>query len=414
MSIFLIEITKEKLMNFAKFLIPLAATLSFVGCSSDDSGLSKASSGDEGGTTHVSVDYSKGRTMNAKIGRGISMGNSWESTGKDMNQDAGWGNPILDSDFQVVKDAGFNSVRLPVRWNCDAEVNAPYTIDQNRLAGVLEDVSIINSLGMVAIVNFHHYETHNQCYGDGLVTAAQNIKNDPDTYALEKERFLAMWKQVATALNAFPDDMVVLEILNEPNGIASSATINDMMLSAYNVIREAAPGKTIMFEGNGYSKFAEIKKLELPQDGNIIVSGHYYEPYEFTHQGTAGDQYPCGAKITSSDLTNIAREFKSYIDTIKVYFPDSDGIHSVPVNMGEFGGVGRTGSQCGEEAPSEAMRAQWTDYVIRAAESYGISWQYWAYGKTSGFQAYDQSLEAWMPEMKAIFDKYTSKPFSQQ
>jgi endoglucanase len=81
------------------------------------------------------------------------------------------------------------------------------------------------------------------------------------------------------------------------------------------------------------------------------------------------------------------------------------------MNMGEFGAIGRTGSRCGEEAPSEAMRAQWTSYAIKAAESYGISWHYWAYGKTSGFQAYNQDAGEWFPEMKKVFDSYTVKAF---
>ena len=49
--------------------------------------------------------------------------------------------------------------------------------------------------------------------------------------------------------------------------------------------------------------------------------------------------------------------------------------------------------------------------AIKAAEEYGYSWHYWAYGKTSGFQAYNQDAGEWFPEMKKVFDAYTSKPF---
>ena len=71
-------------------------------------------------STVVPVDYTLGRTMNAILGRGINLGNSWDS---DSYDDSGWSNPIRDEDFAIIKAAGFNSVRIPVRW----QKNSDYT-----------------------------------------------------------------------------------------------------------------------------------------------------------------------------------------------------------------------------------------------------------------------------------------------
>lgn len=390
-------------MKILKFLAPITAAILLASCSSGDSGLSKADNSgneDSGKLNRVKVDYSKGRAMNQRLGRGINLGNSWDSDGTGAQPDCGWGNCIKDSDLQVVKNAGFNSIRLPVRWNHDADVTG--IIDAVRLAGVREDIQNAIDLGLTVIVNFHHNTDMND--------AAVSYETNPEGFQQELSRFANMWAQVAAGLNDFPDDMVVFEILNEPHDIKKSSTVNEIMLAGYNAIRSVTLTKTVMFEANGYAKFAEIKKLDLPQDGNIIVSGHYYDPYGFTHQGTA-DMYPCGKGVSGADLSAIAKNFKQYNDSIKAYFPDTDGIHSVPVNMGEFGAIGRTGSFCRDEAPSEASRAQWANYVIKAAEEYGYSWHYWAYGKTSGFQAYNQDAGDWFPEMKKVFDAYTSKPF---
>ena len=38
--------------------------------------------------------------------------------------------------FQAAKDAGFNSVRIPVRWSAHALAEPPYTIDPNFLKRV--------------------------------------------------------------------------------------------------------------------------------------------------------------------------------------------------------------------------------------------------------------------------------------
>jgi len=387
-------------MKFLKYIAPITAAFFLASCSSDNDGLNRAKEEEKESVAHPAVDYSKARAMNQRLGRGINMGNSWESTGTGSTGDCGWGNCLRDEDLQIVKNAGFNSVRIPIRWETDADIYGH--VDEGRLAAVHEDVALAISLGMPVIVNCHHHI--------GLNAAAVNYEDDPATFQEELSRFAVMWTDIATGLNDFPDSMLVFEIMNEPHDIKKSATVNEIMTTGYNAIRSVTKDKVIMFEGNGYSKFAAIRQMALPQDGNIIFTGHYYDPYEFTHQGTA-NMYPCGAVLSSTDLSQIARDFKQYADSAKAYYPDIDGVHSVPMNMGEFGAIGRSGSKCAAEAPSEAMRAQWTDYVIKAAEKYGISWHYWAFGKTSGFQAYNQTDDEWFPEMKKVFDTYTVKAF---
>jgi len=333
------------------------------------------------------VDYSKGRMMNAKLGRGMNLGNAWESKGqKGGSADCGWNNCIKDEYFKIIKDAGFNSIRLPVRWNYDAGQNSPYTIDAGRLAGVMEDINLALKQGLVVIVNFHHYEELNN--------AASNYNSNPSFYESEKKRFLGMWEQVATAMDGYGDDQIVLEILNEPHGM-DNKYVDELMLAAYEVIRKNAPGKTIMFEGNGYSKFAQISNVKLPADGNIIFTGHYYEPFSFSHQGHG---YDCGTRLKDSDLTKMPGQFKAYVDSALVHYPDVNGGH-IPLNMGEFGI-----STCSGNGPTEEERAKWTDAAIAEAEKNGMSWHYWGLTGVGGFEAYNGS---WFSELYSVFQKYT-------
>ncbi|MBO4436667.1 MAG: glycoside hydrolase family 5 protein [Fibrobacter sp.] len=332
------------------------------------------------------VDYSKGRAMNKKLGQGINLGNAWESKGtKGSSADCGWNNCIKDEYFKVIKDAGFKSVRLPVRWNYDAEQNAPYTLDNGRLSGVKADIDLALAQGLVVIVNFHHYEELNNY--------AVYYDNNPSGYENEKKRFLGMWEQVAKAMDTYGDDQVVLEILNEPHDMKNKQ-VDDLMMSAYEVIRKNAPGKTIMFEGNGYSKFAQISNVQLPADGNIIFTGHYYEPFSFTHQGHG---YDCGTRLRDSDISKMPSQFKAYVDSALVHFPDINGGH-IPMNMGEFGV-----STCGGNGPTSEERAKWTEAAIKAAESYGMSWHYWGLTGVGGFEAYSGS---WNSNLLDVFKKY--------
>jgi aryl-phospho-beta-D-glucosidase BglC (GH1 family) len=334
--------------------------------------------------TKTPVDYSKGRAMNKKLGRGINFGNSWDAEGAGSN-DGGWSNPIQDGWFAIVKNAGFNSIRLPVRWEQDANVNGG-SISSARMNAVKADVDLAIKQGLTVIIDAHHHNTLND--------AAANYSSNPSKYNSEKQKFLNMWSQIATTFSSYSSN-VVLEILNEPHDIAM-AQINDLMTSAYQVIRQKAPNSTIMFESAGYSKFSQIPNLNLPNDGNIIVSGHYYDPYTFTHQNH-GYSYDANASFSA---TTIANDFASYMQSIATAFPDING-GCVPMNMGEFGVNSRSNSGI-----SETKRAQWTDAVISAAEQQGMSWHYWAFAGAGGFEAYSGS---WYSEIKTVFDKYLSK-----
>ncbi len=333
----------------------------------------------------IQVDYTLGRTMNARLGRGINLGNSWESTGSD---DSGWNNPIRDTDFEIIKAAGFNSVRIPVQWSQDADP-VTHAVSPTRLAGVMEDIQLAINNGLAVVVNFHHYFQLN-CYGGGY--RDRGCKYDAAKFETEKAHFLGMWQNLATALNAFPDNMLVLEILNEPT-IPNAAIVDTLMNDAYKVIRAAAPGKTIMFESNLYAKFYNLSSLHLPQDGNIIFSGHYYEPYQFSHQGLG---YDCKGDLMKANSAN--SDFDKYVSDARNLYPDVNGSDHVPMNMGEFGVAGGVGTACpSDSSVSEAAKAEWAKKTAKAAWDKGISFHYWSFGPTTGFEAFNIYRETWYP-----------------
>ena len=365
-------------------LVPFALALSLCLTACDNGGSHNAVAPKEDDSTAAkAIDYSKGRAMNKKLGKGINLGNSWESQGSSL--DCSWGNCIEDTDFAVVKAAGFNSIRLPVRWQQDSDYGT-HTVDPARLAGVKEDIELALAQGLAVIVNFHHYVELNE--------AGNNYTTDPQAYEEEKAHFLKLWEQVATELNKYPDSMLVLEILNEPT-ISNAERVSNLMNDAYQVIRANAPGKTIMFEAYHAAKFADLKDLKLPEDGNIIYSGHYYEPYTYSHQGHS---YAC--KGDDAYANTAIYDMATYSKIATELYPDVNGGH-VPMNMGEFGISGggdfANSRSCneGESLPSARMKAKWAKLTIQAAESNDISWHYWGFTKVGGFEAYSRNDDAW-------------------
>lgn len=340
----------------------------------------------------IPVDYTLGRAMNEKLGRGINLGNSWDSDGAD---DSGWDNPIRDSDFAIIKAAGFNSVRIPVRWQKNSDYSA-HTVDPDRLNGVLEDIRLAIANGLAVVVDFHHYYELNCAGGGGQGKNGESCSYNATDYLAEKQHFLGLWSQVATAMNEFPDEMVVLEILNEPT-IPNAELVNQLMYDAYQVIRACAPGKTIMFESYHTANFLDITKLRLPADGNIIYSGHYYEPYQYTHQGHS---YECRGDAAYANTAE--DDFATYVDLAKRLYPDINGVDHIPLNVGEFGVSGGENTSayrgsCRSDGvlPSDAKKALWAKQTTQAAIANGMSFHYWAFGKVGGFDAYDIANETW-------------------
>ena len=410
-------------------LLPFALCALFVAC---DSG-SKPSAAEEEATENeeeksqaVAVDYSKGRAMNNRLGKGINLGNAWDGaaywtcgTLKDAfdqgdeayiplvasdtsdyvnmpfkrynygcrdRLDSSWSNPISDSYFKFLKDAGFNSVRIPVRWQHNSNPET-HEVNPDRLAGVKEDVKLAIDAGLAVVVSFHWYHE--------LMFAGNHISTLPDYYAEEKSHFAALWKQIASEFKEFPDTMLVWDILNEPT-FRDVNILNEVMNTGYEAIRSVDKNKTIMFESYHAAKFADISALKMPADGNIIFSGHYYEPYSYSHQGHG---YNC--KGDDAYVVSASTDFKSFVVAAKKNYPDKDG-GFIPMNMGEFGVSGKNGP-CGEKGPSDKYRAIWTENVIKIAESYEISWHYWGFVGVGGFEAYNKANSAWFPDFLEAF-----------
>ena len=337
------------------------------------------------------IDYSVARAMNTKLGKGINLGNAWESDcyntknptpynyGNADGVDGCWSNPIKDDYFALVKSAGFNSVRIPVRWQQNSNPTT-HEVNPDRLNGVKEDVKLAIDAGLAVVISFNWYHE--------IMEAATNASKNPTAFQNELVHFTSIWTQVAKEFDSFPDDMLVWDILNEPL-MKDPTILNEVMLAGYTAIRAAAPNKTIMFESNQAAKFYQISILNLPEDGNIIYSGHYYEPFTYSHQGHSYNCAGDGAykNVALADLT-------TYAGQIAKRYPDING-GSIPVNMGEFGVSGGGVGPCGANDPSAKLKAQWAKLTIQAAEANGFSWHYWGFVNVGGFEAYDKRNKEW-------------------
>ena len=305
--------------------------------------------------------------MNTRLGRGINMGNAFEAP-----TETAWSNPWQPDYFRRMAELGFDHVRIPIRWEPAARSMAtpPYTIQESFMNRIKEVVDNALENKLHAIINMHHH--------DQLIA-------DPDG---QKERFLVQWSQIAEFFKDYPDSLL-FEPLNEPNGPLTPAKWNEFFAGALERIRETNPDRIVVVGTADWGGLSALPQLELPDDPNLILSLHYYQPFTFTHQGAewVNNSDPwLGTKWhdTEAERETIIGEFAHAINYGKT--------HNIPIHIGEFGAYSKADID---------SRVRWTTFLARWFEEQNFSWAYWEF--SAGFGIYNRNTGQYlMPLVNAL------------
>ena len=303
------------------------------------------------------------KTDSLPIGRCVNMGNSLETPAEGA-----WGGKKIDAaDFKRIADAGFNTIRLPVRWSTRASDTAPYSIDPAFMARVKTVVDDARKVGLNVILNSHHFE---------------EIHKDPSDANIAK--LAGMWTQIATAFADQPESNLWFEIENEPHDKFNDSNLLKVLNPALAEIRKSNPTRPVIIGGEFWSGVNSLKTLQLPDDPNIVPTFHYYDPFNFTHQGATwvDPSPPLGRKYGGPEdqklLQNDLQKVRDYVArTGKTPF------------MGEFGAYSTV---------SIEDRVNYQKTIRVAFDQIGIGMCAWAY--TNTFPLWDQEKKAWVPGMR--------------
>jgi endoglucanase len=301
--------------------------------------------------------------LNQRLARTVNLGNALEAPNEGE-----WGVTLQEEYFDRIAGAGFTAVRIPIRFSAHAGMDAPYTIDPAFLSRVDWAVDQANARGLTAIVDLHHY---------------MEAFTSPFS---EKERFIGIWAQLAGHYQGYPDELLFFELLNEPNGVLVNAIWNEAAAETLAVVRQTNPTRPVIIGPGNWNAFDSLPGLELPADDrNIIVTFHYYLPFQFTHQGAdwaEGSDAWLGTtwEGTPGETAALTANF----DSVAVWADEQDR----PIFLGEFGAYEEAGM---------ASRVRWTEAVRRAAEERGFAWGYWEF--CAGFGLYDPETSVWREEL---------------
>lgn len=320
-----------------------------------------------GKTQESSARREKAFKMNERLGRGVNLGGSGR-----LN--------IREEDFQAIKDAGFNSIRLPIRWSSYSSQEPPFTIEPSWFEKVDWAVKQALSRNLLIVLDFHYYP----------LISFVGRETTTETMEHSTKRFLGLWEQIASHYKDYPPE-VLFEVMNEPSNYLGPVRWNQLQNEAIKIIRRTNPTRIIVAGPECWQRVFALPNMKLPEDDdNIIVSVHCYEPLQFTHQGAG---YVDGAKAwVGTTWTNTAvQQHELLRDFYAMAAWGAD--HNRPLYLNEFGS---------DSIADQDSRVLYSYTLTRLAEKLGMSWAYWCF-EGSFFGIYDQKKEQYRkPLLEAL------------
>jgi len=317
-----------------------------------------------------------------KISLGWNIGNSLEAIGGET----AWGNPrISKALIDLVKQSGFNAIRIPCSWNQHMANSSTAEIRTDWLNRVREVVQYCVDDDLYAILNIHWDGgwLENNCTAD---------KHDENN-AKQK----AFWEQIATHLRDF-DEHLLFAGANEPNveNAAQMAVLNSYHQTFIDAVRSTGGRnsyRVLVIQGPSTDiETTNRLMLSLPADkiaDRLMVEIHYYTPWNFcglTEDADWGRMFYYWGRVyhsTTDPTRNATWGEETTVNTnfrmMKTRFVDK----GIPVVLGEYSVVRRSALTGDALTLHLASRAYYLNYVTRQAKANGILPFYWDNGGTS-------------------------------
>ncbi len=321
---------------------------------------------------------------------GWNLGNTLEA----ICGENAWGNPTTTQALiSAVKNAGFNTVRLPVAWDCHAD-ESTHEIDAAWLARVKEVVDYCINADLYVLINIH--------WDGGWLE--NNVT--PDAQASVNIKQEAYWTQIANNFKDY-DERVLFASANEPNvedatGMSVLMTYHQTFINAVRATGGNNSSRTLVIQGPS----TDIEKTNnlmntLPTDqidDRLMVEIHYYTPYQFTLMSEDaswgnmfyywGNGYHSTVEPSRNATWGEESDVERLFGLMKTKFVDN----GIPVLIGEALATKR--STPAELALHLASRNYFHQYLVNSALSKGMILYYWDTGSIPDNALFDRNTGA--------------------
>jgi endoglucanase len=279
------------------------------------------------------------------------------------------------SHFGEIRRAGFDFVR--VNLHAFDHMDAQNRLERQWLDKLDTVVAEAAKAGLGIILDEHDFDA---------------CSEDVDTC---RTRLSAFWSQVAPRFAEAPQNLA-FELLNEPHDKLDAAAWNALMPQLLSVVRKTNPTRIVVVGPTSWNSSKELSSLKLPDDPNLLVTFHYYDPFHFTHQGAtwAGEEVKKLHGITWGTETDRAA-IRSDFEKVAAW----SEANRRPILLGEFGAYDKTGT------PID-MRAAYSATVRSEAERLGFGWAHWQFD--GDFVVWDTERQRWVePILNALIPQHT-------
>ena len=339
-----------------------------------------------------------------RIYSGINIGNSLDAFSGSRANETGWGNPPISQELMNgIKSAGFDIVRIPVTWSGWFD-NAPdYLINRYLLARVAEVVNMANNAGLKAVINLHH-DGAEGAGGVNWLSMNTALRSTAD-YERVTFQFVQIWKQIALYFKNY-GDWLIFESCNEIHDGNWGNSNYALLLPQFEILNKWNQFFTDTVRrsgGNNETRFLVIpgyvtnirhtvgNNFVLPQDsvpGRLIVTFHYYDPYQF---GIEGSRSNWGTDADKKQVDDDFAQLSKFTDI------------GIPVVLGECGAVLQLyPNDQAKEGIARQSRFEYLPHIFATAKKYGIVPIYWDNGATRG-----------NGEKFGLFNRITGQPNSE-
>lgn len=306
---------------------------------------------------------------------GWNLGNTFDASDctwltDEMQYESAWnGEMTREEHIQMLKDTGFNAVRIPVSWHNHVDGN--YKISQAWLERVAQVVDWCLSRDMYVILNIHHDNSQQFMYPSN-----QYIEQSK-TYVSE------IWKQLSERFKNYSHKLV-FESLNEPRLVGHN---NEWWIDPYsndckeailciNELNQVFVDTVRASGGNNATRYLMCPGYDASSDGalndgyvipndpvsqnrnRIIVTVHAYVPYDFALNENGTNYWSASNKNDTDGVT-------VFMDNLYTKFISK----GTAVIIDEFGARDKNGNL--------SARTEFAEYYVKAAREHKITCFWW-------------------------------------
>jgi aryl-phospho-beta-D-glucosidase BglC (GH1 family) len=269
-------------------------------------------------------------------------------------------NFITKSDFRIIRNFGFNTVRLP--FNSRFLLTKKGTVDARAIRKIKKIVDTISKTGLYVILDMHaapgaqNADWHSDSDGRARLWMSKRCQ----------KQFLDLWDALSKTFSSYPS-VIGYDILNEPNN-DDERQIFSIFERALLKIRKNGDSKILFLEGNHWSQRIRFLAPFARLFENICISVHCYDPVYFAFNLIHGLKYPGIINGKKWNKTALRNYYQKHADFARK--------NKVPILVGEFG----ISSRC----PNCHAELKLINDVLDVFKSLGWHWTYWTYKAVAG------------------------------